>query len=114
VNWAVDVEALDTLEAALRAERSALIGNDTDALARANAAKLEALQQLQTAPADSVAQERLAALAEFNRANGALLVRRQREVTWALRQLGRSETVPAYGADGQLGRAAHKRALGVG
>ena len=39
-------------------------------------------------------------LAEANRANGALLARRRREVNWSLRHLGRGEAAPAYDAQG--------------
>jgi len=108
------VQALETLAEALRAERSALIQNDVAALGAANATKLAALRQLEQAELGDVERARVVELAELNRANGALLARRQREVRWALRQLGRGETVPAYGADGQIGMRARQRALGIG
>lgn len=102
---------LDALEAALHAERQALLGHDVDALVRANQDKLGALHALESAPPGNASQERVAALAELNRANGALLARRRREVGWALRHLGRSETSPAYDARGRIGHSATGRPL---
>ena len=57
--------------------------------------------------------ERLRELAERNRANGALLSRRRREVSWTLRQLGRSESASAYDAKGQSQQLHTRRSLAV-
>ncbi len=93
-------EPMQRLSDALDAERQALIAHDVHALIRATGAKLEALRTLEGAlPVGE--GERLQELAEQNRANGALLARRRREVNWALRQLGRSEDAPGYDAKGQ-------------
>ncbi len=108
------VSALDGLADALTMERRALIENDADLLVRANEAKLVALRAVEAAPPQAHQHERIAELAELNRANGALLARRHREVRWALRQLGRVEAMPAYGANGQVGAQSPRRALGVG
>lgn len=104
---------LDDLASALEAERQALVGHDVDGLVRANEAKLAALRALENAPLGEVARERLAALSELNRANGALLARRRREVGWALRQLGRSESQPAYDARGRAGSTPRHRHFGA-
>lgn len=106
--------ALDGLAEALSAERRALIENDADLLVRANEAKLAALRAVEAAPPAPEARGRIVELAELNRANGALLARRHREVRWALRHLGRVESAPAYSAKGQLPAQPRGRALGVG
>lgn len=106
--------ALDGLAEALAAERQALIENDADLLVRANEAKLVALRLVEASPPPAEEHERIALLAELNRANGALLARRHREVRWALRHLGRAEAAPAYSAKGQLATQPRARALGVG
>lgn len=106
--------ALDGLAEALSLERRALIENDADLLVRANEAKLVALRAVEAAPPAIEEHPRIAELAELNRANGALLARRHREVRWALRHLGRLEAAPAYGAKGQVATEARARALGVG
>ncbi|MFZ5755475.1 MAG: flagellar protein FlgN [Pseudomonadota bacterium] len=93
---------LDTLEAALQAERHALIAHDIQGLMAANSDKLAALQALESDPPPAALQARVLALSELNRANGALLARRRREVNWALRYLGRLEAADAgYDARGQ-------------
>lgn len=106
--------ALDALAEALALERRALIENDADLLVRASEAKLHALRAVEGAPPPPDAHHRVAELAALNRANGALLARRHREVRWALRHLGRVEAAPAYGPSGQLAAAPRGRALGVG
>jgi hypothetical protein len=106
--------ALDGLADALSMERRALIENDADLLVRANEAKLAALRAVEAVPPPADARDRVAELAELNRANGALLARRHREVRWALRHLGRVESAPAYSASGQLDAQPRGRALGVG
>ena len=93
-------EALDRLAAALADERRALLEHDIELLVRSTRDKLESLRHLE-ADLPSGRGERLAELAEANRSNGALLARRRREVSWALRQLGRSEASSAYDAKGQ-------------
>lgn len=95
--------SLERLAVALADEREALIGHDVDALMRSTRDKLAALRELEADPREDDAG-RLAELAELNRANGALLARRRREVNWALRHLGRSESAPAYDARGRTER----------
>lgn len=107
------VDALDALEQALGEERRALLDNDADALMRSTQAKILALRQAEAAPRASDA-ERLTALAELNRANGILLSRRRREVSWALRHLGRVESAGVYDAGGRAGLRPQSRTLGVG
>lgn len=93
-------EPLQRLSDALDGERQALVEHDVPALIQATSEKLEALRVLEAQlPLGEV--ERLQELAERNRANGALLARRRREVDWTLRQLGRSENASAYDAKGQ-------------
>lgn len=94
------VDPLQQLSDALDGERQALVEHDVQALVAATSLKLEALRILEARPPLEHA-ERLRELAERNRANGALLARRRREVGWALRQLGRSEASSAYDAKGQ-------------
>ena len=72
--------SLERLAAALSAEREALIAHDVDALMRSTRDKIVALRELETYPSGELSGP-LAELAEFNRANGALLARRRREVT---------------------------------
>lgn len=91
---------LQQLSDALDGERQALVDHDVPALIAATGRKLEALRILEAQPPVEHAAK-LQELAERNRANGALLARRRREVNWALRQLGRSETASAYDAKGQ-------------
>jgi hypothetical protein len=106
--------ALDGLAEALTLERRALIENDADLLIRANEAKLAALRAVEALPPLPADRDRVAELADLNRANGALLARRHREVRWALRHLGRVESAPAYSASGQIAAQPRGRALGVG
>ena len=103
---------VERLAIALADEREALVGGDAEALMRATQAKLAALRELE-AGIDPAVADRVAELAELNRANGALLARRRREVNWALRCLGRSESAPAYDHAGGVERACSSRALAV-
>jgi hypothetical protein len=106
--------SLDVLQAALEAERAALLGHDVQALVGATERKLTALRALETAAPPLDAFERIAALAELNKANGALLAKRRREVTWALRHLGRIEQTPGgYDARGAVGANLSGRAYGA-
>jgi hypothetical protein len=106
--------ALEALEIALTAERRALLEHDADALLSSTAAKLVALRQAENLPPDARNAERLLALRDFNQANGILLARRRREVSWALRHLGRLESTGVYDATGQPGASPTARCLGVG
>lgn len=105
-------EPLQRLSDALAGERRALLGHDVEGLMQAVQAKLEALRELEAAVPEGQ-QQRLRELAEANRANGALLARRRREVNWALRHLGRSESAPAYDAHGQSSTLQASRPLAV-
>lgn len=105
-------EPLQRLAVALESERNALVHNDVLALVQATTDKLAALRELEQAPPLEQAQ-RLQELAERNLANGRLLARRRREVNLALRQLGRSEAVPAYNASGHAGHVIRPRSLAV-
>lgn len=107
-------EALDSLEQALQAERRALLEHDVDALVNSTAAKLSALRQVESLPLQGDAPARVNALSELNRANSILLARRRREVSWALRHLGRVESSGVYDAGGQSGARPQVRCLGVG
>ncbi|MBD9368327.1 flagellar protein FlgN [Xanthomonas sp. XNM01] len=103
---------LDRLAAALAEERRALLDHDVELLVRSTQDKLAALRALEAeVPGDQ--QTRLAELAEANRSNGALLARRRREVNWALRHLGRSESAPAYDAQGQSQQLRARRDIAV-
>ena len=104
--------SLERLATALADEREALIGHDVEALMRSTQEKLAALRELEATPSGEIAGP-LAELAELNRANGALLARRRREVNWALRHLGRVESTPAYDAHGRAEQARHSRELAV-
>ncbi|AGH77480.1 hypothetical protein XAC29_21215 [Xanthomonas axonopodis Xac29-1] len=108
-------EFLQRLSDALAGERQALLENDIDGLMRHTQDKLSALQALQALEAAMPAgeEERLRELAEANRANGALLARRRREVNWALRHLGRTESAPSYDAKGQSSVLRGGRSLAV-
>lgn len=103
---------VERLAVALADEREALIGGDAGALMRATQAKLDALGELEAGIAPDLA-DRVAELAELNRANGALLARRRREVNWALRCLGRSESANAYDHSGGMEHARSSRNLAV-
>ena len=107
---------VDRLAVALDEERAALVGGDAGDLLRATRDKLAALRELEARVDASTAERlagRIAALAELNRANGALLARRRREVSWALRSLGRSESAPAYDAGGGVELSHSRRRLAV-
>jgi hypothetical protein len=106
--------ALDSLEHALQAERAALLSHDVDALVNSTAAKLRALRQVESLPLGGDAPARVSALSELNRANSVLLARRRREVSWALRHLGRVDSTGVYDAAGQSGARPQVRCLGVG
>lgn len=107
-------EALDALERALQDERRALLDNDAEALMQSTQAKLVALRRAETMQPGQADAPRVSALAELNRANGILLSRRRREVSWALRHLGRVESSGVYDAGGQAGMRPQSRCLGVG
>ncbi|WP_240318580.1 flagellar protein FlgN [Lysobacter sp. TY2-98] len=107
-------EALDALECALQDERQALLDNDADALLRSTQAKIAALRRAESLQPGHADAMRVSALSELNRANGILLARRRREVTWALRHLGRVESSGVYDAGGQAGVRPQSRCLGVG
>ena len=107
-------EALDALERALEDERRALLDNDAEALMQSTQAKLAALRRAETLQPGHADALRVSALSELNRANGILLARRRREVTWALRHLGRVESSGVYDAGGQAGVRPQSRCLGVG
>lgn len=104
--------ALDDLATALAAERGALLDHDVERLMHSTRAKLAALRALESDPPEDYS-ERLAELAEANRANGALLARRRREVNWALRHLGRCESAPAYDMRGHAQQTHPSRELAV-
>lgn len=108
-------DLLDKLSTALLEERRAILEHDVEALMRSTQDKLATLRQLEArAPtADASFDTRLRALSEANQANGALLSRRRREVNWALRHLGRSESSGAYDANGQTDTINRSRPLGV-
>ena len=109
---------LEALEQALNAERRALLEHDVDALLHSTAAKIAALRCAETLlPGSTVAPaavERLTALRVLNQDNNVLLARRRREVTWALRHLGRIESTGVYDCLGQPGARPQARCLGVG
>lgn len=109
-----ELSGLDLLEQALQGERRALLEHDIDALVRSTADKLRALRAVEAVAPSAESHRRVFELSELNRANGALLARRRREVTWALRQLGRTENALAYDARGRTGGTIQARALGVG
>ena len=72
------------------------------------------LQQLPVKAQHHIAwRQRVIGLQIDNRANGALLSRRRREVSWTLRQLGRSENASAYDAKGQSQQLHTRRSLAV-
>lgn len=104
----------EALERALNAERRALLEHDVDALLASTAAKLDALRRAETAAPDAATAERLTALRLLNQDNGVLLARRRREVTWALRHIGRVESTGVYDCNGQPGARPQARCLGVG
>lgn len=107
-------DALDALEQALQDERRALLENDAEALLRSTQAKLVALRQAEHIAPGHADATRVSALADLNRANSILLSRRRREVSWALRHLGRMDSAGVYDAGGQAGARPQSRYLGVG
>ena len=106
--------SLDALEQALQAERQALLDHDVDALLGSTQAKLVALRQVESRPLSDEISGRVSALSELNRDNSVLLARRRREVTWALRHIGRLESAGVYDAGGQSSARPQVRSLGVG
>lgn len=108
---------LQRLAAALDEERRAIVEHDVEALVQSTQEKLGALRALESAAEgaafDAGFGSRLAELAERNRANGILLSRRRREVNWALRHLGRSESTGAYDVQGRTSAVAAVRPLAV-
>lgn len=112
MNLATAVDCLDALSAALEGERQALLARDVQRLLQANEEKLAILAALEANPPPVSLAPRLAALGDANRANGALLARRRREVDWALRYLGRHEALDSsYDARGQRREVAAVRCL---
>ena len=107
-------DPLDALEAALAAERRALLDNDAEALFRSTADKVAALRRAESMQPDPALAERVAALRAANHDNAILLARRRREVAWALRHLGRMESTPVYTAAGHASAVPQARALGIG
>jgi len=108
------INPLQQLSDALAGERQALLDHNVEELMRATNDKLAALRALETdVPAGDEAGLRLRELADVNRANGALLARRRREVNWALRHLGRSESAPSYDANGQSSTLQASRPLAI-
>jgi hypothetical protein len=105
---------LEALEQALNAERRALLEHDVDALLTSTAAKLAAIHRAEIQPPDPAAADRVVALRALNQANSVLLARRRREVSWALRHLGRVESTGMYNANGQAGMRPQARVLGMG
>jgi len=101
---------LDQLADALAEEHRALLEHDAQGLLHAGQLKLAALQALESAPPDTEDQ-RLSELAETNRMNGALLVRRRREVDLTLRQLGQHDN--GYDAQGLSRKTPPQRVLAV-
>lgn len=105
---------LQQLSDALAGERQALLDHNVEALMQATSAKLGTLRALESnMSGDEAAGTWLRELAEVNRANGALLARRRREVNWALRHLGRSESAPSYDASGQSTTLHASRSLAI-
>jgi hypothetical protein len=107
-------EALDALERALQDERRALIDNDAEALLQSTQAKIVALRRAETLQPGHAEATRVTALSELNRSNGILLARRRREVSWALRHMGRVESSGVYDAGGHAGMRPQSRCLGMG
>lgn len=105
--------ALRGVREALDAERSALIGNDAEALPRIAADKSAGMRQLvvlfQDAGGIGAHADAVRELSELNVANGALLARRRRETQWVLDQLGLCERRHAYDAGGRVDGAAKGR-----
>jgi len=104
-------EALAHLDQALMDEYQALLNHDVGELIAATEHKLLALQRLEVNPPIKQAHY-FRELAQRNRTNGVLLTRRRREIDWALRYLGRSEST-AYDAHGQTQWKAIAKPLAV-
>ncbi|WP_369938360.1 flagellar protein FlgN [Xanthomonas tesorieronis] len=105
---------LQQLSDALAGERQALLDHNVEGLMQATGDKLAALRALEAnVPAGAEAESLLRELADANRANGALLSRRRREVNWALRHLGRSESASSYDANGQSSTLRMSRPLAI-
>jgi len=105
---------LQQLSDALAGERQALLDHNVEGLMQATGDKLAALRALEAnVPAGAEAESLLRQLADANRANGALLSRRRREVNWALRHLGRSESASSYDAKGQSSTLRMSRPLAI-
>lgn len=107
-------DALDALEQALQDERRALLDNDAEALMRSTQNKIVALRRAESVLPGQAQAARVTALGVLNHANSVLLSRRRREVSWALRHLGRVESSGVYDAGGQAGMRPQSRCLGVG
>lgn len=116
MNAAVPLRAdpIDALEHALQAERQALLDHDVEALLRSTQDKIAAIRRVEVLPQGQVEATRVHALFDLNRANSILLARRRREVSWALRHIGRVESTGVYDAGGQAGARPQARMLGVG
>ncbi|WP_144899416.1 flagellar protein FlgN [Luteimonas cucumeris] len=122
---AVMAPLLDRLAEALDEERHAILEHDVEALIRSTQKKLESLRALEAgvpgfqpdaalvAIGSADVESRLQQLSQLNHANGALLARRRREVNWALRHLGRSESAVAYDAHGQTDNVKATRPIAV-
>lgn len=108
-----DASPLGALEQALQAERQALIDNDVQALLASTTAKVRAVRDAEAAPADPAAADRVSALRGLNQANNVLLARRRREVDWALRHLGRTESGGTYTAAGVTSARPRARQLAI-
>src|SRR5690606_38851957 len=100
------------LARALSDERDALLAGDAGALLRATQDKLALLRELEQG-IDPALAGRLSELAELNRANGALLARRRRELDWALRHVGRTAGLRGHDATGVTAQGPRMRALAV-
>ena len=115
MSTALDPGVLDALAAALETERRALIERDSEALRQASVVKDDCMRLLascdvgQSPPRQWV--DRLQALADLNRANGELIVRRRRDVEWTLTHLGRGTTATGYDPSGAMNSSPTARAL---
>lgn len=113
MNAAVD-HPLEALEQALGAERRALLAHDIDGLLSSTAAKLVALRRTEALPPEPAIVTRVTHLRALNQANSVLLARRRREISWALRHIGRVESTGMYNASGQPDARPQARCLGAG
>lgn len=113
-------QGLTALENALNDEHAALRTRDAEALTRHTAVKLQALGRVEALTRNAAGatgmtpsmRQRLQALFELNRRNGALIAANQRSVEHALTRLGRIAPQVAYDAHGARDRDAITRALG--